>query len=579
MPNQNPFSHETPAVFTTGGRIASVLAGFAAAQDQPARGARAAFALAAFLGALIPAPSALAVTFPDRLAIMWEYEEWSLTNASPSKANRFDIVAKVMFTHGASGETRVTEMFYDGGDTWKFRFTGTRTGSWSFTTRADGADGTTRDPDLDGHSGTVEVGPQTDPKLRGFLTHDGNRYVIQDYDGTERGYLLNVFWDEIYHNNIFGHGVMMSEMPSDLDEVRAEMDGAWANAQANGFEVLNGPPGLLANTWFEFGVNRHTDHSSQNPDLTTFRVLETMITHIHAKGGRIFLWMWGDEARQWTPVGVGGINGMPDRRLQRYIVARLGPLPGWSAEYGFDLHEWDTKRQLRDWQSYLRERFGWQHLLSARASDLQSSDHINGYSIEDHEHGDFRGPAFPTVPQIMAHLDSDTDNPHLYEERHTYTRWDLTMTDTRRLLWRTAIAGGMGGWYGFFPSSPHPYPNPEWLRCHYIFWHEHDRCLRDFERANSLTDAYMLKESSSSNYVVYKESTSSIEINLSGAPRLLPAVAVDCADTYSEIDLGLLPTSKQTVTLPHSSDWALAVGSFGGSSRGGESPSKKTPEE
>jgi hypothetical protein len=59
-------------------------------------------------------------------------------------------------------------------------------------------------------------------------------------------------------------------------------------------------------------------------------------------------------------------------------------------------------------------------------------------------------------------------------------------------------------------------------------------------------------------------------LHISGAPRPLPAVVVDCADTYSEIDLGLLSALNQTVALPHASDWALALGGFAGPSRGGD---------
>jgi len=44
------------------------------------------------------------------------------------------------------------------------------------------------------------------------------------------------------------------------------------------------------------------------------------------------LWAWGDEQRRMTPKR-WGINGKVDRRLQRYICARLGPLPGWSIAF------------------------------------------------------------------------------------------------------------------------------------------------------------------------------------------------------------------------------------------------------
>ncbi len=62
-------------------------------------------------------------------ACTWETIDYSLTNPTWSD-NPFDLVATVTFVHAK--ETRTTEMFYVGDNTWKFRFTGTRTGVWYF---------------------------------------------------------------------------------------------------------------------------------------------------------------------------------------------------------------------------------------------------------------------------------------------------------------------------------------------------------------------------------------------------------------------------------------------------------------
>ena len=42
------------------------------------------------------------------------------------------------------------------------------------------------------------------------------------------------------------------------------------------------------------------------------------------------------------------------------------------------------------------------------------------------------------------------------------------------------------------------------------------------------------------------------------------AVAVDALKPYKEIDLGTLEAAEQTWKAPHKSDWAVAVGRFGG---------------
>ena len=75
------------------------------------------------------------------------------------------------------------------------------------------------------------------------------------------------------------------------------------------------------------------------------------------------------------------------------------------------------------------------------------------------------------------------------------------MDGTRRLLWWEAMAGGMGGFFGFYNKESsafvaHPYPKPEQLRTHYTFWHVNKRFLLDMRRANALAGSgvYVLKD-------------------------------------------------------------------------------------
>ncbi|MCK4299109.1 MAG: DUF5060 domain-containing protein, partial [Planctomycetes bacterium] len=122
------------------------------------------------LGAIMMvAPSSLTALSGamDRSARQWEPMEWSLENPT-YEGNPFDLVAKATFLHEDSGEKRTTGMFYAGhGSTWKFRFTGTRTGTWEFTTSSE-------DAELDGKTGTVTVTPN--PGARGFVTNFGSKW-------------------------------------------------------------------------------------------------------------------------------------------------------------------------------------------------------------------------------------------------------------------------------------------------------------------------------------------------------------------------------------------------------------------
>jgi hypothetical protein len=497
-------------------------------------------------------PVARADDLGNRAALMWTpYVEWEV-KGPPALDNPFDVLASVTFRHDGSGKTHTTEMFYDGRAAWKFRFTGTRVGRWTFHTQSD-------HQALDGHTGTVDVGPNPDPKIRGFLTHVGNRYAVETGNEPKReAYLLNVYMGRVNFDAFAG------TFGPEPDQVERKTAACLEEARRNGFEVIFV---TVNNSWFQFGAERHTDHKSENPDPATFRVLEKIITTAHGLGGRVHLWAWGDESRTWTPKGVGGLNGRPDRRLQRYLAARLGPLPGWTMGYGFDLHEWTRPDDVRSWAAFLHQHFGWQHLLSARGIPLGGEHNVNSYD------GFGRGVSLATTsggPQtfqeIVGDLDGDLARPHLYEERHSYLRsgFRLDMDGTRRLLWWEAMAGGMGGFFGFYPNSPHPYPNPEQLRTHYEFWHANRRFRLDFERAGEAASGgvHVLRSRSGRHYALYQEGTSSMRLELSKMHGPQPAVAVDTAKEYREIDLGILDPKDHTIRLPHSSDWAVAVGDF-----------------
>ena len=504
--------------------------------------------IAWFVG-LLPFPLHAADLGP-REATMWLCEEWSLENPS-FEGNPFDVIARVTFSHTGSDQTRTTEMFYASDHTWKFRFTGTQPGEWRFTTLSN-------DPELNGHRGTIAVRPNPDRMIKGFLTHKGNRFAIQTGEDAH----LEAYRFNVYMNRPQFTGAIIG-LPDEADEFQAYLD----DAKQHGFDTVFVQ---VVNNWFRHGVLKHNEHDSDSPDPRTFEALEAAIIAAHSQGCRVHIWAWGDESRKWTPIGVGGINGPADRRLQRHIAARLGPLPGWSMGYGFDLHEWTKGSQLDDWSDYLHEHMGWDHLLCARGHRLPNrANNMNSYD------GFGRGVELTTTShgprdyhEIVEDLDTDLDRPHFYEERHSYLRkgFQLDMDGTRRLLWWQTVAGGMGGFYGFYPDSPHPYPSPEQMRCVRDFWR--DRFLLDMVRANELTDCLCLKTPDNTKYVFYKEDADTIRVDLSAAAAPLKAVAVDTTKEHREIGLGSLRPAKQTIRLPATSDWAVAVGKFRHQERG-----------
>ena len=483
---------------------------------------------------------------PLQRTTLWApFVEWELANADYA-GNPFDVHASVTFVHERTGESRTTEMFYTGDDAWAFRFTGTRTGEWSFKTSSDAAQ-------LDSWRGTVIVEPNAETDVRGFLTTHSGKYAIPaGQAGALQGTLYNVYMN---------HGLRerVDEYSSDEPELQADIDEVLSEVEAHGLDALFV---TVHNNWFELGAVSYRDHQSENPDPATFRVLETIVTKAHARGLHVHIWAWGDEQRRWTPIGVGGINGTADRRLQRYIAARLGPLPGWTMSYGFDLYEWVSEEQVRAWAEYLHERFGWPHLLMARERhdpvdrvfEFGSRKWLDVYSVDDR-------PANAFYDAAVLRLEA-RGLPVLFERRFLYLRdgvWD--METTRRALWQFTMAGGAGAIWGVMWDQGTKYPNPGQLRLHGEFWRE--RFLLDFVRADHVSNGYALMTPEATHYVFYIEGTDQLQFDLGDLTEPLPAVALDVKGEVLEfLDLDLLTSADDTWTAPYPSDWVVAVGRF-----------------
>jgi len=479
----------------------------------------------------------------DKTGTQWvPYLEWSLTNSS-YEGNPYDLVATVTFSHAENGERITTEMFYAGGTTWKFRFAGTQAGIWTFTNSSS-------DSELSGKTGTVTIAPN--PGVHGFVKKFNQKWGWQ---GTETAFVPQFVMyrtPTTYYNR-------PSLIDNDIDTFMNE----------HGFTGFHTS---IACRWFDINEDTYDNISVPNPDIRTFDALELLITKVHAGGGLVHIWAWGDEQRHQTPVK-WGINGAEDRRLQRYIAARLGPLPGWTMGYGFDLDEWVTVSQLKTWRDYMHSKLGWPHFLGGRpAGPNRGTDHsayVNWNEPLDYSSYEHHQPDYDVY---VAALQTVPGQPAFSEDRFRmrgsgYPDKDYDMEMTRRGLWHSAMAGGVANIWGYLHNSPGdgasgPYPNPEWIKTNALFFEK--RFLPDMCRDNSITDGICLRDSDRSSYVFYKEDTTSIRMNLSAMNGAQPAVAVDTRKSYVEITLGALSATDRIWSAPYSSDWAVAVGVFGG---------------
>ena len=481
----------------------------------------------------------------DRAGTEWTpFLEWTIENPTFA-GNPYDLIARATFVHAGSGEKRTTGMFYDGGRAWKFRFTATRSGVWTFTTSS-------TDPDLDGTRGKVSISPN--PGVPGFVTSFGSKW---GRTGTNRAFVPQLVMyanPPAYYNN-----------PGKID------------ADLQTFIVEHGFNGLHTSVrcrWFDIDKERSNEISEPdpNPDPRTFEALELLITKVHAAGGMVHIWAWGDESRRQTPIRWGK-NGAVDRRLQRYIAARLGPLPGWTMGYGFDLDEWTREEDLREWHTYMHKHLGWLHLLGGRS--VGPNRYQPGAEFPQIYQGlDYSGyeQHRPTYEAYVAAIQARPTKPSFSEDRFRvrepspYPKKDYDEERTRRGLWHSTMAGGVANIWGYLPrrhsssNGSASYPRPEWIKTYAVFFK--NRFLKDMVRDNTITDGVCLKDPGHSHYVFYKEDTASIRMDLAAMTGDRNAIAVDAKRPYREIALGQFGAKEHDWAAPYESDWAVAVGDF-----------------
>ena len=520
-----------------------------------------------------------------REAVVWRCEEWTLENASWS-GNPFDVIAEVIFVHSRTNEQHATQMFYAGGNQWRFRFTGTRTGEWGFHTSSN-------DSDLDGYTGSLTVSPRANSDMKGFLTHVGNKYAIMDEDIDHmEGYVYQVFMNQQDYEQQHEHASRILGHPNRAHLIKSY----WDNTQDNGFDIYFF---AVFYSWFRmdalsiYDFSSGTDPDLDQPDLALFDTLELAIKHAHERGGRTHIWAWGDNDRKQTPNHLGGgFRGKEHQRLIRYIAARLGPLPGWTMNFGFDTIEMPNAEEGGAWWAdEMNRTMGWPHILTSRGWDDESFGAHSyagfGGSPYDLETAD-KGPA--DYQEIKQDMEARKDKPAIYEERHTYNRWQcwpgsvpnpnsLNATGCRRLIWWETMAGGMGGFFGHFserfnvfgpfhPDGPcgyHPESLKRAFRTHRDFWKNGRLKLSmspDNRRISGAT-GYCLAAADKKHFVFFVEDADSVTVDLSGMPGSQPAIVVDAKADYDEIGRGSLTAGVHTVRLGPTSDWVLAVGAFG----------------
>lgn len=343
----------------------------------------------------------------------------------------------------------------------------------------------------------------------------------------------------------------------------------------DGFHVF------LSCRWFDISESdcRNVRGSDPALDPRTFDALEMLIRKTYAAGGMVHLWAWGDEERGQTPSARpdwGGLDGPVARKVEREIARRLGPLPGWSMGYGFDLDEWVTADEIHAWRDRLQALLPRFHFLGGRpAGPNRGRNHRRyaawnrGLDYASYEHHQ------PSYAVYVAALAASPDRPVLSEDRfRVLSDGDskhYALDEVRRGLWRSLLAGGVGNIWGYLMGGgthelgSAPFPNAAEIHTYAEF--ARGRFLRSMERcspnaADPRETTLCLGTPDASRQLLYKEDAAVLELKLpEGAPRL-PAFAVDTKRPYAELDAGPFGPSDRSWRAPYRSDWALAVGAF-----------------
>ncbi|MCH7679489.1 PKD domain-containing protein, partial [candidate division KSB1 bacterium] len=327
--------------------------------------------------------------------------------------------------------------------------------------------------------------------------------------------------------------------------------------------------------WFDLDKEDCVSTVGSNPNIDprTFDALEDLITKTYAAGGMVHIWMWGDgNNNPSVRLDWGGLNGSVEMNLLQEIANRLGPLPGWTMGYGFDVTEWSSETEATVWHDSLQSFFPQAHSLGARADGPNTGTNHSpfiswnqGFDYSSYEHHQ------PTYDVYTAALDALPGKPVMSEDRFRIRNppnsKDYTPDETRQGLWNSTMAGGVANiWGNLTNGGSHangtaPYPNAAQIKTYSLFFE--NRFQKDMTAFNN-GNVYSLIRSTNTGYVFYQENTSSMQLDLSAMVGSQSAVAVDTKLLYSEIPLGTLNPTLQTWNAPYASDWAIAIGNFSG---------------
>ncbi len=397
------------------------------------------------------------------------------------------------------------------------------------------------------------------PSDRGELTHFGNKW---GWAGTGEVFVPQLV---MYATppNFYGN-------PGKVDaDVRLYLE----TYGFNGFHVF------VSCRWFDIGEPDCREAEGDDPELDprTFEALEMLIRKTYAANGMVHLWMWGDEERGQTPSARddwGGLDGPVARKVEAAIAERLGPLPGWTLGYGFDLDEWVEASEIHAWRDRMHDLLPGFHFGGRPQGPNKGRNHRRyaawnrGLDYASYEHHK------PSYEVYVDAIESYPDKPVMSEDRFrvlpSSDRKHYSPEEIRRGLYHSTFAGGVANIWGHLKDGGShelgsaPFPNRGQIRTHFEF--VRGRFLEPMSRCSAAkakpNRRSLCLGAAGAHYLFYKEDTERVELDLKEASAALPVVAVDTRKPYEEIELGSYAPGRHQWRAPYRSDWAIAAGAF-----------------
>lgn len=359
--------------------------------------------------------------------------------ATGSYANPYaELSAEATLVEPDGHTTRQLPLFWDGGQTWRFRFAPDLVGTWRWSIKS-------ADRGLDGRSGSFEC---VASDLRGSFQPMAGAPTHFQYQNGERVWFLG--------DTAWAYGLDNAEEKHD----RAAAERYASNRAAQGFNAIhlmmlaetgwgngNGPP------WF--------DIADEKINPAYFRELDERIAFANAKGLVTGLALaWGNKGRN-EPYSWGRMPGMAAReRYARYIAARYGAYDVYFLVSG----EWDAEIRSRPAPGAdIRKEFvrlgevvrasdphhrmtgihptmksgGNTRAFNSIAAWMDFGDYQQNYHELHQSVLESRTFGKPVVNAEYAYWLRDNNGDGQVDKAHSYT-----LTDIRAATWDITMAGG-----------------------------------------------------------------------------------------------------------------------------------------